>query len=105
MKTLFGIIIFTFVLFPYKNTSLDNHLIDGKELYKEGSCKSCHGRKGKSILVAAGDLTNPKLTLEQRIEMITNGSKNNPSMVAFKERFTTEEIRAIAEYTMTFIKE
>lgn len=101
MKTIFGFFIAAFVLFPFDNSSS----IDGKALYKKGNCSACHGKKGKSILVKAGDLRNPDLTLEQRIETITNGSKNNPTMVAFKEQFTKEEIRAIAEYTMTFIKD
>lgn len=100
MKLFFTFFIVGFVLFPFNDSSV----IDGKVLYKQ-NCSACHGRKGKSILVKAGDLQNPKLTLEQRVETITNGSKNNPTMIAFKEQFTKEEIRAIAVYTMTFIKD
>lgn len=77
--------------------------VDGATLYKN-NCKSCHGKKGKSFVSKPADLTSSKLTLEQRIETITNGSKTNPTMVAFKERLNKEEIRAIATYTMKFIK-
>lgn len=101
MKTIFGFFIVVFVFFSFDNSSL----IDGKTLYKKGNCSACHGKKGKSILVKSGDLQNPNLTLAQRIETITNGSKTNPTMIAFKEQFTKEEIQAIAEYTMTFIKD
>ena len=104
MKAIFGIFIFALAMFSFNNASLSSS-IDGKALYKKGNCSSCHGKKGKSILVKYGNLQNPKLTLEQRIKTITNGSPTNPTMVAFKDSFIKEEIRAIAEYTMTFIKE
>lgn len=100
MKAIFGVLMMITVFFVVDNSSL----LDGKALYKKGNCSSCHGKKGKSILVKSGDLRNPNLTLEQRIETITNGSKTNPTMIAFKKQFTEDEIRAIATYTMTFIK-
>lgn len=77
---------------------------DGKALYKTFSCGSCHGKKGKSFVSKPADLTNPKLTLEKRIEIITNGSKNNPKMIAFGSTLSKQEVQAIAKYTMTFIK-
>lgn len=101
MKAIFGIFIFVVTMFSFDN---DISLANGKALYKKGNCSSCHGKKGNSILVKAGDLRRSSLTLEQRIETITNGSKKNPTMVAFKDIFSEKEIKAIAEYTMTFIK-
>ncbi len=78
---------------------------DGAKLYQAANCVSCHGAFGKPILAQAKDLTDPAITLERRIEIITNGSENNAVMVAFSPRYSEAEIKAIAEYTMTFVEE
>lgn len=93
----------TFILFASNSTILLDK-IDGKALYKDANCSACHGRKGKSMLNIAPSLRNPELTLKQRIEVITNGSKNDPTMIAFSSKYSKAEIKAIADYTMTFIK-
>ncbi len=93
----------SFLLFA-ANTPKCFNTIDGKALYKTANCAACHGRKGKSMLNIAPSLRNPKLTLAQRIEVITNGSKKDATMVAFSPKFNKSEIKAIAVYTMTFIK-
>lgn len=77
---------------------------DGQALYQKGNCTSCHGAFGVPVLPSAKDLRSADITLEQRIEMITNGSKANPTMISFKNTFSEAEIKAIAEYTMTFVE-
>lgn len=76
---------------------------NGEKLY-QGTCAPCHGSFGEPVLDGAGDLRNPELALEQRIETITNGSKANATMIAFKDQFSEREIKAIAEYTMGFVE-
>lgn len=76
---------------------------NGEKLY-QSTCASCHGSFGEPILAGAGDLRNPELTLEQRIETITNGSEANKTMISFKDQFSEREIKAIAEYTMGFVE-
>ena len=75
---------------------------NGEKLY-QATCAVCHGAFGEPVLADAGDLRNPELNLEQRIETITNGSQKNATMVSFKDQFSEREIKAIAEYTMTFV--
>ena len=76
---------------------------NGEKLYQK-TCAPCHGALGEPVLADAGDLRNPELTLEQRIETITNGSQKNATMVSFKDQFSEREIKAIAEYTMSFVE-
>lgn len=91
------------------SSSSDNETVvakaepDGEKLY-QGICASCHGAFGEPVLAGAGDLRNPELALEQRIKTITNGSEKNPQMVSFKDTYSEREIKAIAEYTMSFVE-
>lgn len=92
------------------SSSTDNQQIaektapNGEKLYQQANCITCHGAFGEPVLAGAGDLRNPELTLAQRIETITNGSEKNPTMVSFKDSYSEEEIKAIAEYTMGFVE-
>lgn len=109
------LVIFTLGVISYAcgseapSTSDDNKTItaeakpDGEKIYQK-TCAVCHGAFGEPVLATAGDLRNPELTLEQRIETITNGSQKNATMIAFKEQFSEKEIKAIAEYTMGFVE-
>jgi cytochrome c6 len=62
-------------------------------------CVNCHGANGKLGLSGAKDLTQSKLTLDSRIQIITNG-KN--LMTPFKSLLNEGEINAVAEYSLTF---
>lgn len=106
MKTsiIYMCVLILFVLFASNSANVILEKPDGKALYKAASCATCHGRNGKSMLNIAPSLQNPALTLKKRIEIITNGSETDPTMVAFSSKYTTDEIKAIAEYTMTFVK-
>jgi mono/diheme cytochrome c family protein len=77
---------------------------DGAKLYSDAGCIACHGAFGVPVLPTAKNLTDATIVLERRIEVITNGSKNDATMVAFSPRYSEAEIKAIAEYTMTFVE-
>lgn len=101
-KIILGVSVFALSVLSFQINNAT--LLDGEALYKEATCIACHGADGKAAVLNASDLTNPELTLEQRIKTITNGSEKDPTMVAYKDVLTKEEIQAIAEYTMTFVK-
>jgi mono/diheme cytochrome c family protein len=70
---------------------------DGMAIFRQ-YCVVCHGADGKLALNGAKDLTASTLTLEERLNIITNGKK---LMTPFNEILTPEEIQAVAEYTQT----
>ncbi len=71
--------------------------IDTASLYKT-HCRICHGIDGKLGINGAKDLTQSKMTLDERINNITNGKG---TMTAFKGLLSKDEIKALAEYTFT----
>ncbi len=70
---------------------------DGMAVFRQ-YCVTCHGADGKLGLNGAKDLTQSTLPLEERLNVITNGRK---VMTAFNEVLSPEEIKAVAEYTLT----
>lgn len=82
----------------------DNHVRSGaaaeagRSIFKN-YCVACHGVDGKLGLNGAGDLTVSELTLDERIQIITNG-KN--TMVPFKAVLSETQIQTVAEYTLNF---
>ena len=90
---------FIFVLFamvacqsgtPKKKTGFD--------IYRS-NCITCHGADGRMGINGAKELPSSPLPLEQRIEVITSG--RNSVMPSFKNTLTEEQIKLVAEYTMT----
>jgi mono/diheme cytochrome c family protein len=73
---------------------------DVKKLYKQ-NCALCHGLKGKLGLNGAKDFALSKLTIKEKVEIITNGKDK---MLPFKNSLTEEQIKALAEYTSSFKK-
>ncbi|MCI5081269.1 MAG: cytochrome c [Saprospiraceae bacterium] len=73
---------------------------DGKKIYKQ-YCITCHGLYGDMGASGAANLTESKLTVEERIQVITNGRK---TMAAFKSLLNEEKIEAVAKYTMELTK-
>lgn len=69
--------------------------IDAEKIFKI-NCVLCHGEDGKLGLNNSKDLTVSKLTLDERIAMVTNG-KN--LMTGFGSILEKDEIKAVAEYT------
>ena len=66
----------------------------GKQTYQT-YCMACHGVDGKLKLNGAPDLTFSKMTLEEKVENVTNGGSMMP---AFAEVISEEEIKAVAVY-------
>ena len=69
---------------------------DGMAIFRQ-YCVTCHGADGKLGLNGAKDLSVSTLTLEERINVVTNGRK---VMTPFNEVLSPEEIKAVAEYTL-----
>ncbi|HAD15081.1 MAG TPA: cytochrome C [Saprospirales bacterium] len=70
---------------------------NGQSVFRE-RCVVCHGADGKLGLNGAKDLTQSALSLEERIEIITNGKK---LMTPFGTVLSADEINAVAAYTLT----
>jgi mono/diheme cytochrome c family protein len=62
-------------------------------------CALCHGMDGTLQLNGAKDFSKSILTLDERINIITNG-KN--TMTPYKGILSPEQIQELAEYTMKF---
>ncbi len=79
----------------------DSKLVpDGMAVFRQ-KCVTCHGADGALGLNGAKNLSLSTLTLEERINIITNGKK---LMTPFGTLLSPEEIKAVAEYTQTFKK-
>jgi mono/diheme cytochrome c family protein len=79
----------------------DSQLVpDGMAVFRQ-KCVTCHGADGALGLNGAKNLGLSTLTLEERINIITNGKK---LMTPFGTLLSPEEIKAVAEYTQTFKK-
>jgi mono/diheme cytochrome c family protein len=73
---------------------------DGMAVFRQ-KCVTCHGADGKLGLNGAKDLSQSTLTLEERINIVTNGKK---LMTPFGTILSPEEIQSVAEYTKSFKK-
>ena len=71
--------------------------VDGEKVYKQ-YCVTCHGIYGDMGASGAFNLKTSQLTVEERIQVITNGRN---AMTPFKTLLNEEKIKAVAEYTMT----
>jgi cytochrome c oxidase cbb3-type subunit 3 len=75
----------------------------GKTIFK-ANCVACHLANGQGGVNGAKNLGESVLTVKERINIVTNGSEVNRTMVAYKTLLSPKEIKAVAEYTMTFGK-
>lgn len=73
---------------------------DGAKIYKT-YCVTCHGLYGDMGASGAFNLQTTQLTLEERVQVITNGRN---AMTPFANLLTPEQIQAVAEYTLTLKK-
>ena len=79
----------------------DSKLIpDGMAIFRQ-KCVTCHGSDGALRLNGAKNLSQSILSLEERVNIITNGKK---LMTPFSTVLSPEEIQAVAEYTQSFKK-
>lgn len=69
---------------------------DGEKIYKT-YCVTCHGLYGDMGASGAANLAQSKLTLEERIKVISAGRN---SMTGFKSLLTPDKIKAVAKYTL-----
>ena len=69
--------------------------VDGEKIYKQ-YCVTCHGVYGDMGASGAFNLTESKLTLEEKVNIITNGRN---TMTPFKGLLSAAKIKAVAEYT------
>jgi len=69
--------------------------VDGKKVYKT-NCVVCHGTDGKLGANGSKDLTQSKLTLDERKTIVTKGKG---AMIGLGSILKPEEIQAVAEYT------
>ncbi len=74
--------------------------VDGEKIYKT-YCVTCHGIAGDMGASGAANLQDSKLSLEERVAVITNGRN---LMNSFKSLMSEEKIEAVAAYTMTLSK-
>jgi cytochrome c6 len=83
-----------------QETVTDTPAVDGSAIFKT-RCELCHGADGKLGANGSKDLTVSDLDLNERIAMISNGKG---VMTPFKDILTLQEIKAVAEYSMTLKK-
>ncbi|MBC8048185.1 MAG: cytochrome c [Fimbriimonadaceae bacterium] len=69
----------------------------GKDIYIK-NCKLCHGVDGKLGISSAADLSISVLTIDEKINVITNGRKG---MAPWKGQLSPEQIKLVAEYVQT----
>lgn len=74
--------------------------IDGAKVYKT-YCVICHGSKGNMGSNGAFNLTTSELSVEERMLVIKNG---RGVMTPFGGVLDADEIKAVAEYTLTLKK-
>ncbi|MCB9082017.1 MAG: cytochrome c [Lewinellaceae bacterium] len=75
--------------------------VDGQKIYKQ-YCVTCHGLYGDMGASGAFNLTTSNLTLEERVNVITNGRN---AMTSFKALLSEEKIKAVAQFTLTLKEE
>ncbi len=74
--------------------------LPGKVIFTK-NCKLCHGADGTLGVSGAANLSISALTLEEKIQVITNGRRG---MASWKSQLTPEEIRMVATYVETLRK-
>lgn len=88
------------IFFPDKSEQKEQPVYSGVEIYNE-SCKPCHGADGNMGVAGAKKLPLSTLNQEEREGIIKNGKGTMPS---FDAQLTDEEIKKVAEYTLTLKK-
>jgi len=71
---------------------------DGEKIYRQ-YCVICHGVKGDMGASGAFNLTTSTLSLDEKINVISNGRN---TMTPFKGILTEADIKAVAEYVAKF---
>jgi len=95
MKKLIVLAFIGLVAFSCAEKKAKTKGIDGKKIFKQ-NCVVCHGLDGKLGANGSKDLTESKLTMDERKTIIKNGKG---AMVGLGTLLKPEEIQAVAEYT------
>lgn len=95
MKKTLIIAILAIVAFSCGEKKAKTSGVDGRKIYKQ-NCVICHGLDGKLGANGSKDLTQSKLTMDERKSIIKNGKG---AMVGLGPILKAEEIQAVAEYT------
>lgn len=69
--------------------------VDGERVYKQ-YCVTCHGVYGDMGASGAANLTESKLTIDEKLNIVTNGRN---TMTPFKGLLSEAKIKAVVEYT------
>ncbi|HLE86607.1 MAG TPA: cytochrome c [Candidatus Brocadiaceae bacterium] len=93
----------------FSGTHISRADIDAKKLYMT-HCKTCHGTDGKPTELGVGlearDFTDAawqaKVTDEQIIKQINDGTPEK--MMPFKEKLTSDEVKALVPVVRSFGK-
>ncbi len=96
--TILAVVIILIVWGCGSETSSNEGLSSGTKIYTL-YCTQCHGNNGSLQLNGASNFLTSKLTLEERIDVITEGRK---TMLPYKDQLTPAQIKAVATYTMNF---
>ncbi len=88
--------------FAKKTTATASTGPDGARIFKT-RCVACHGSKGDMGANGAANLQQSQISLEERIATVTHG-RLDKGMQAFKGILEPDEIKAVAEYTITLKK-
>ena len=78
-----------------KKTAKKKKKVDGEKVYKQ-YCVTCHGVYGDMGASGAFNLTESKLTIDEKINVVTNGRN---TMTPFKGLLSEAKIKAVVEYT------
>ncbi|MGB0862923.1 MAG: c-type cytochrome [Saprospiraceae bacterium] len=103
MKKLIFITVIACGILACGNNSESSSTELGKSVFQT-NCVACHLANGQGGVNGAKNLRESALTVKQRVNIITNGSEVNRTMVAYKTILSPKEIQAVAEYTTTFKK-
>jgi mono/diheme cytochrome c family protein len=81
---------------PKRRAVAASEQIEGSVIFRK-NCVTCHGADGGLGMNGAANLSMSKITIEERIDVITNGRK---LMQPWKSLLSEDEIKAVAEYTL-----
>lgn len=95
-RVLLGLCIFLWACQSVSEKSTGQATLDGKVLYKT-NCVTCHGLQGDMGAAGAANLRQSKLSLEERVVVITKGRN---AMQAYEEQLSAQQIQAVANYTL-----
>lgn len=96
MKKLLIILTLATIAFSCADKKAKTPGVDGRKIFKQ-NCVVCHGLDGKLGANGSKDLTESKMSLDERKAIIKNGKG---AMVGLGTLLNADEILAVAEYTL-----